>query len=119
MCPNNVKYETICIDKMEEISKMFKVTADHFVISSLQGGPGCEYCRITTADVKKALGFKSTKPFGSKSDNAEQVPREATLTDLLRTEQTRLLTHVLRVLVAASNPNSITPVSSSLTISIH
>uniref|UniRef100_UPI0037E8117D interleukin-17 receptor D n=1 Tax=Semicossyphus pulcher TaxID=241346 RepID=UPI0037E8117D len=30
-----------------------------------QGGPGCEYCRITKADVKKALGFKSIEAFGS------------------------------------------------------
>lgn len=92
MCPKNVKYETIFIDKMQARGMMFKVTAGHFVMPSLQGGPACEYCRITTADVKKALGFKSTKPFGSKSDNAEQVPREAALKDLLITEQTRLLT---------------------------
>ncbi|XP_071331645.1 interleukin-17 receptor D [Trachinotus anak] len=30
-----------------------------------QGGPGCEYCRITKSDVKKALGFNSVTPFGS------------------------------------------------------
>nr|XP_020491037.1 interleukin-17 receptor D-like [Labrus bergylta] len=30
-----------------------------------QGGPGCEYCRITRADVKRALGFKSINAFGS------------------------------------------------------
>ncbi|KAM6981504.1 interleukin-17 receptor D [Tautogolabrus adspersus] len=30
-----------------------------------QGGPGCEYCRITRADVKRALGFKSMNAFGS------------------------------------------------------
>ncbi|XP_034731819.1 interleukin-17 receptor D isoform X1 [Etheostoma cragini] len=30
-----------------------------------QGGPGCEYCRITRADLKRALGFKSINVFGS------------------------------------------------------
>nr|XP_046252642.1 interleukin-17 receptor D isoform X3 [Scatophagus argus] len=30
-----------------------------------QGGPGCEYCRITRVDIKKALGFNSIEPFGS------------------------------------------------------
>ncbi|XP_059189452.1 interleukin-17 receptor D [Centropristis striata] len=30
-----------------------------------QGGPGCDYCRITRSDVKKALGFNSIKAFGS------------------------------------------------------
>ncbi|XP_074498936.1 interleukin-17 receptor D isoform X2 [Sebastes fasciatus] len=30
-----------------------------------QGGPGCEYCRITRADVKRALGFNSIGVFGS------------------------------------------------------
>ncbi|CAJ1055405.1 interleukin-17 receptor D [Xyrichtys novacula] len=30
-----------------------------------QGGPGCEYCRITSADVKRALGFKTIDAFGS------------------------------------------------------
>ncbi|XP_040912752.1 interleukin-17 receptor D [Toxotes jaculatrix] len=30
-----------------------------------QGGPGCEYCRITRSDVKRALGFNSIKEFGS------------------------------------------------------
>ncbi|XP_039657202.1 interleukin-17 receptor D isoform X3 [Perca fluviatilis] len=30
-----------------------------------QGGPGCEYCRITRADLKSALGFNSIKVFGS------------------------------------------------------
>uniref|UniRef100_A0A4W6DCE1 Si:ch211-207e14.4 n=1 Tax=Lates calcarifer TaxID=8187 RepID=A0A4W6DCE1_LATCA len=30
-----------------------------------QGGPGCEYCRITRSDVKKALGFNSIEAFGS------------------------------------------------------
>ncbi|XP_033484146.1 interleukin-17 receptor D [Epinephelus lanceolatus] len=30
-----------------------------------QGGPGCEYCRITRADVRKALGFNSLQAFGS------------------------------------------------------
>ncbi|XP_074538319.1 interleukin-17 receptor D isoform X2 [Halichoeres trimaculatus] len=30
-----------------------------------QGGPGCEYCRITQADVKGALGFKPINRFGS------------------------------------------------------
>ncbi|XP_031142244.1 interleukin-17 receptor D isoform X1 [Sander lucioperca] len=30
-----------------------------------QGGPGCEYCRITRADLKRALGFNSIKVFGS------------------------------------------------------
>ncbi|KAL3063846.1 hypothetical protein OYC64_000213 [Pagothenia borchgrevinki] len=30
-----------------------------------EGGPGCEYCRITRADVKRALGFNSFKEFGS------------------------------------------------------
>ncbi|KAM9351221.1 interleukin-17 receptor D [Symphorus nematophorus] len=30
-----------------------------------QGGPGCEYCRITRADVKRALGFNSIEAFGS------------------------------------------------------
>lgn len=30
-----------------------------------QGGPGCEYCRITRANVKKALGFNSIGAFGS------------------------------------------------------
>ncbi|XP_034052369.1 interleukin-17 receptor D isoform X4 [Gymnodraco acuticeps] len=29
-----------------------------------EGGPGCEYCRITRADVKTALGFNSFKEFG-------------------------------------------------------
>ncbi|KAJ4934145.1 hypothetical protein JOQ06_006950, partial [Pogonophryne albipinna] len=35
------------------------------LLSLLQGGPGCEYCRITRADVKTALGFNSFKEFGS------------------------------------------------------
>ncbi|XP_078110447.1 interleukin-17 receptor D isoform X2 [Sander vitreus] len=30
-----------------------------------QGGPGCEYCRITRTDLKRALGFNSIKVFGS------------------------------------------------------
>ncbi|XP_032375673.1 interleukin-17 receptor D isoform X2 [Etheostoma spectabile] len=30
-----------------------------------QGGPGCEYCRITRADLKRALGFNSINLFGS------------------------------------------------------
>ncbi|XP_031732418.1 interleukin-17 receptor D [Anarrhichthys ocellatus] len=30
-----------------------------------QGGPGCEYCRITRADLKRALGINSIKGFGS------------------------------------------------------
>ncbi|XP_042348212.1 interleukin-17 receptor D [Plectropomus leopardus] len=30
-----------------------------------QGGPGCEYCRITRDDVKRALGFNSIHAFGS------------------------------------------------------
>lgn len=30
-----------------------------------QGGPGCEYCRITRGDVKQALGFNAIAPFGS------------------------------------------------------
>ncbi|XP_005944867.1 interleukin-17 receptor D isoform X1 [Haplochromis burtoni] len=30
-----------------------------------QGGPACEYCRITRSDVRKALGFKSIERFGS------------------------------------------------------
>ncbi|XP_062247065.1 interleukin-17 receptor D isoform X2 [Platichthys flesus] len=30
-----------------------------------QGGPGCEYCRITSADIKEALGFNSIQEFGS------------------------------------------------------
>ncbi|XP_054464605.1 interleukin-17 receptor D [Anoplopoma fimbria] len=30
-----------------------------------QGGPGCEYCRITRADIKSALGFNSMERFGS------------------------------------------------------
>ncbi|XP_068454213.1 interleukin-17 receptor D [Clinocottus analis] len=30
-----------------------------------QGGPGCEYCRITRADVKTTLGLNSLKGFGS------------------------------------------------------
>ncbi|XP_071783703.2 interleukin-17 receptor D isoform X1 [Centroberyx gerrardi] len=30
-----------------------------------QGGPGCEYCRITRADVEKTLGFRSVEAFGS------------------------------------------------------
>ncbi|XP_041802182.1 interleukin-17 receptor D [Chelmon rostratus] len=30
-----------------------------------QGGPGCDYCRITRADVKRALGFNSIQAFGS------------------------------------------------------
>ncbi|KAG7239869.1 hypothetical protein INR49_030603 [Caranx melampygus] len=29
-----------------------------------QGGPGCEYCRITRVDVKQALGFTAIAPFG-------------------------------------------------------
>ncbi|XP_041656100.1 interleukin-17 receptor D [Cheilinus undulatus] len=29
-----------------------------------QGGLGCEYCRITRADIQKALGFKSLEAFG-------------------------------------------------------
>lgn len=39
------------------------------LFSSLQGGPGCEYCRITTGDIKEALGFRPIGPFGSKSDS--------------------------------------------------
>lgn len=40
----------------------------HFVssISSLQGDEECKYCRITHADVRKALGSKFVKAFGSK-----------------------------------------------------
>ncbi|XP_008299563.1 interleukin-17 receptor D isoform X1 [Stegastes partitus] len=30
-----------------------------------QGGPSCEYCRITRSDVKKALGFSSLQAFGN------------------------------------------------------
>ncbi|XP_060930655.1 interleukin-17 receptor D [Limanda limanda] len=30
-----------------------------------QGAPGCEYCRITRADIKEALGFNSIQEFGS------------------------------------------------------
>ncbi|CAL8369075.1 unnamed protein product [Lota lota] len=30
-----------------------------------QGGDGCEYCRITKADVEKTLGFQSSAAFGS------------------------------------------------------
>ncbi|KAM7404265.1 hypothetical protein PAMP_011631 [Pampus punctatissimus] len=30
-----------------------------------QGGPECDYCRITRADVKKTLGFNSIERFGS------------------------------------------------------
>ncbi|XP_062282577.1 interleukin-17 receptor D [Scomber scombrus] len=30
-----------------------------------QGGPGCEYCRITRNDVKSILGFNSIEAFGS------------------------------------------------------
>ncbi|XP_073326864.1 interleukin-17 receptor D [Pagrus major] len=30
-----------------------------------QGRPGCEYCRITRADVERAVGFNSIEPFGS------------------------------------------------------
>ncbi|XP_029292159.1 interleukin-17 receptor D [Cottoperca gobio] len=30
-----------------------------------QGGPGCDYCKINRADVKKALGFNSIDAFGS------------------------------------------------------
>lgn len=30
-----------------------------------QGGPGCEYCRISQADVKNTLGFNSIQAFGS------------------------------------------------------
>ncbi|XP_035014000.2 interleukin-17 receptor D [Hippoglossus stenolepis] len=30
-----------------------------------QGAPGCEYCRITGADIKEALGFNSIQEFGS------------------------------------------------------
>ncbi|XP_051280991.1 interleukin-17 receptor D [Dicentrarchus labrax] len=30
-----------------------------------QGGPVCEYCRITRADVRRALGFNSIEAFGS------------------------------------------------------
>lgn len=42
------------------------------LFSSLQGGPGCEYCRITREDIKDALGVSAIGPFGSKSDSAEQ-----------------------------------------------
>ena len=37
-------------------------------LSPLQGAPGCEYCRITGADIKDALGFTSIQEFGSKSE---------------------------------------------------
>lgn len=30
-----------------------------------QGGPGCEYCRITRADIQQALGFKTIDALGS------------------------------------------------------
>lgn len=39
------------------------------LLSPLQGGPGCEYCRITRADVKRVLGFNSMEAFGSESDS--------------------------------------------------
>ncbi|MEQ2243929.1 hypothetical protein ILYODFUR_011932 [Ilyodon furcidens] len=29
-----------------------------------QGGPECEYCRVTADDIKKTLGFNSTHAFG-------------------------------------------------------
>lgn len=38
------------------------------LLSPLQGGPGCEYCRITRDDIKRVLGFNSIKAFGSKFD---------------------------------------------------
>ncbi|XP_029911822.1 interleukin-17 receptor D [Myripristis murdjan] len=30
-----------------------------------QGGPGCEYCRVTRADVQRILGFRPIEAFGS------------------------------------------------------
>ncbi|GAA6223553.1 interleukin-17 receptor D-like [Lates japonicus] len=41
------------------------LSLNSFLLSPLQGGPGCEYCRITRSDVKKALGFNPIEAFGS------------------------------------------------------
>lgn len=43
--------------------------------SSLQGGPGCEYCRINREDIKEALGISAIGPFGSKCYSATQHKR--------------------------------------------
>ncbi len=42
------------------------LSLNEFMPSLLQGGPGCEYCRITRSDVRRALGFNSIEAFGSK-----------------------------------------------------
>ena len=58
---NNIQYANA---KMQ----LKVLSLNSLMLSPLQGGPGCEYCRITRADVKRALGFNSIEAFGSKSD---------------------------------------------------
>ncbi|XP_034552657.1 interleukin-17 receptor D [Notolabrus celidotus] len=76
-----------------------------------QGEPGCEYCRITTSDVKTALGFKTVDMFGG------CIPKPCF--DLLGKEDPELCQHYVRApndvkveLVQESNPKSDTIVVS-------
>lgn len=48
-----------------------------FSISPSQGGPGCEYCRITRADFQNALGFNPLMKFGSKSEQESHAGHPA------------------------------------------
>lgn len=47
-----------------------------FSLSPFQGGAECEYCRITRADIKNALGFHSFSILGSKSTSRPMLDVE-------------------------------------------